>query len=350
VNTPTLCQAFPAPYLDWIRSHIYRRQRAEHVSYHEPRGRCSARLPTAEFDDTAVIMHSLLDRHRSRPRRFCGVRVHQRSGEVRELHIRTAEHGYGVDCYYDPATGQFLSVGPLVSQTQQPYIYAGDDPVNESDPSGRYVSGPPGNGCATGVSGTWCTSSSGPVQKATPCQLPITNPGASSYPGYGSPVDNPALAPLINEAVYVLEGHFSDVVTAAIIGNLVVESGGTLNPMELQHIPGCATHKQAESNRGDCGEGIAQWTVGGTYDRWNTGLAAWAGPNVYCYYSQLQYIYVESTAPDNGYLGYSTWSTDTSIDQATTDFGMLYERPEDLADSITDRKNDAEYVYTNFIA
>jgi len=29
---------------------------------------------------------------------------------------------------------------------------------------------------------------------------------------------------------------------------------------------------------------------------------------------------------------------------------MLYERPEDLADSITDRKNDAEYVYTNFIA
>jgi RHS repeat-associated protein len=43
---------------------------------------------------------------------------------------------YLVHRYYDPTTGQFLSVDPLVAQTQQAYIYAGDDPVNGSDPLG----------------------------------------------------------------------------------------------------------------------------------------------------------------------------------------------------------------------
>ncbi len=43
---------------------------------------------------------------------------------------------YLVHRYYDPATGQFLSLDPLVQQTTQPYQYAGNDPVNGSDPSG----------------------------------------------------------------------------------------------------------------------------------------------------------------------------------------------------------------------
>ncbi|HZU13383.1 MAG TPA: RHS repeat-associated core domain-containing protein [Chloroflexota bacterium] len=38
--------------------------------------------------------------------------------------------------YYDPGTDQFLTVDPLSSQTQQPYGYAGDNPVNWDDPSG----------------------------------------------------------------------------------------------------------------------------------------------------------------------------------------------------------------------
>lgn len=41
-----------------------------------------------------------------------------------------------VNRYYDPATEQFISVDPLVSQTGQPFGYAEDDPVNGSDPSG----------------------------------------------------------------------------------------------------------------------------------------------------------------------------------------------------------------------
>jgi RHS repeat-associated protein len=37
---------------------------------------------------------------------------------------------------YDPAMGQFLTVDPDVTETQEPYGYAADNPVNESDPTG----------------------------------------------------------------------------------------------------------------------------------------------------------------------------------------------------------------------
>jgi hypothetical protein len=41
-----------------------------------------------------------------------------------------------VNRYYDPSTGQFLSVDPLVQSTGEPYAYAGDDPINNMDPLG----------------------------------------------------------------------------------------------------------------------------------------------------------------------------------------------------------------------
>ena len=43
---------------------------------------------------------------------------------------------YFVNRYYDPSTGQFLSVDPLVGITDQPYQYVGGDPVNLTDPTG----------------------------------------------------------------------------------------------------------------------------------------------------------------------------------------------------------------------
>jgi RHS repeat-associated protein len=43
---------------------------------------------------------------------------------------------YLVNRYYDPSTGQFLSVDPDVAQTGEPYGYAGGDPVSNTDPLG----------------------------------------------------------------------------------------------------------------------------------------------------------------------------------------------------------------------
>ncbi len=39
--------------------------------------------------------------------------------------------------YYDPATAQFVTVDPMVAQTQSPYGYTAGDPVNAIDPSGQ---------------------------------------------------------------------------------------------------------------------------------------------------------------------------------------------------------------------
>jgi hypothetical protein len=46
----------------------------------------------------------------------------------------------GFKRYYDPLTSQFLSVDPAVGMTGTPYAYAGDDPVNNTDPSGDCTS------------------------------------------------------------------------------------------------------------------------------------------------------------------------------------------------------------------
>jgi uncharacterized protein RhaS with RHS repeats len=43
---------------------------------------------------------------------------------------------YLINRYYDPGSGQFLSVDPQVSQTESPYGYAGGNPVTVTDPTG----------------------------------------------------------------------------------------------------------------------------------------------------------------------------------------------------------------------
>jgi RHS repeat-associated protein len=61
---------------------------------------------------------------------------------------------YLINRYYDPATAQFLSVDPAVALTQQPYSYAGDDPVNEVDPNGL-SGGAPLSGECEWAGGRW---------------------------------------------------------------------------------------------------------------------------------------------------------------------------------------------------
>ena len=51
--------------------------------------------------------------------------------------------------YYDPETGQFLTVDPLVDQTGQPYAYIKGNPVNLMDPSGLWCWNPGSVHCWT---------------------------------------------------------------------------------------------------------------------------------------------------------------------------------------------------------
>jgi RHS repeat-associated protein len=43
--------------------------------------------------------------------------------------------------YYDPATGQFLNRDPIEQITREPYQYAGNNPINNTDPTGMFCVG-----------------------------------------------------------------------------------------------------------------------------------------------------------------------------------------------------------------
>lgn len=54
--------------------------------------------------------------------------------------------------YYDPVTGEFLSVDPLANETGTAYAFTGGDPVNGSDPSGLICTKPgPNHTCLKGT-------------------------------------------------------------------------------------------------------------------------------------------------------------------------------------------------------
>ncbi len=38
--------------------------------------------------------------------------------------------------YYDPSTDSFISVDPDVQETDQPYVFVNDNPLNATDPLG----------------------------------------------------------------------------------------------------------------------------------------------------------------------------------------------------------------------
>jgi hypothetical protein len=69
----------------------------------------------------------------------CRAPVRQRtsSGRPCTVELRQKAREVCVARWYDPGNGQFLSVDPDLAETDQPYAYASDDPVNESDPSGQ---------------------------------------------------------------------------------------------------------------------------------------------------------------------------------------------------------------------
>jgi RHS repeat-associated protein len=71
----------------------------------------------------------------SRRRRFCT------SSPVEYERATTHASKGSFDRYYDPSTGQFLSVDPLVASTGQAYAAFGENPINNGDPLGLTFEG-----------------------------------------------------------------------------------------------------------------------------------------------------------------------------------------------------------------
>ena len=86
--------------------------------------------------------------------------------------------------YYDPSTGQFLTVDPLVAATLSPYGYVSGDPINASDPEGL---GPAPNPAACARFGVQCAGGTNENYKlglSTPGNLCLRNPfGANNGNG-----------------------------------------------------------------------------------------------------------------------------------------------------------------------
>lgn len=93
--------------------------------------------------------------------------------------------------YYDPSTGQFLTVDPLSIATRTTYTYAADTPVNASDPSGLFcVLGYNPNGSCRGGSETITA-----VQYVHGTSTVIgTAAGACSIVGFTSVIGTPVAA------------------------------------------------------------------------------------------------------------------------------------------------------------
>jgi hypothetical protein len=147
--------------------------------------------------------------------------------------------------YYDPATGQFLTVDPLVDQTGQPYAYTGGDPVNATDPTGNDFVGHLGN-----------SSGGGPLLPGACGSLGYSGSGSESgSQGTLLAFMDRRYIPQVTERLlhareeYIFRAFLAQGYTpqqaAGVLGNLLVESQYTLAPNVAS---------------GSGAYGIAQWT------------------------------------------------------------------------------------------
>jgi RHS repeat-associated protein len=98
--------------------------------------RASHRRTTHCRKHASARFRPLVPADRRPDRRFCT------SAAINYDRTTTSASDGSINRYYDPTTGQFLSVDPLVDATGQPYAYTGDDPVNGVDPLGLWSLNP----------------------------------------------------------------------------------------------------------------------------------------------------------------------------------------------------------------
>jgi RHS repeat-associated protein len=122
--------------------------------------------------------------------------------------------------FYDPATGEFLTRDPLEEVTREPYVYAYDNPLNRSDPSGRVAGA--AVGCAVGE---------------------VVEPAGGCAPGAALGAAATAGAALAGAAAGALAGSLAG--NKEIAGNLTISKGLTARLAE-------ANDESSESAEEEC--------------------------------------------------------------------------------------------------
>ncbi len=85
---------------------------------------------------------------------------------------------YLINRYYDPVTGQFVSVDPAISQTEQTYEYAIDNPANFLDPTGLFPVSEAGISCKPKGTVIKCTAATRHIWSSAALAIrPGTPPG-----------------------------------------------------------------------------------------------------------------------------------------------------------------------------
>ena len=92
---------------------------------------------------------------------------------------------------YDPATGQFLSVDPVLQATGEPYSFTKDDPLNASDPTGASCDQPPPLPPPGPPPPSPPVAAPGPIVINGPINAPITVNGPTGPITINGPINAP---------------------------------------------------------------------------------------------------------------------------------------------------------------
>ena len=84
---------------------------------------------SSRSDRTPRLRHPIRCPHSS-PAPCAGRATRVRHARRHRTYCAGAARHYLIGRYYDPATGQFLSVDPKVEQTLEAYLYVADNPVS----------------------------------------------------------------------------------------------------------------------------------------------------------------------------------------------------------------------------
>ncbi len=126
---------------------------------------------------------------------------------------------YNIGRYYDPTTGQFLSVDPLVAQTSEPYSYVAGDPINATDPDGACgPGGALGSGpCLSEIEHT----ASAAANDAKDVGQGLVSAGETIYNGGAAAVEYVAGHPIILNSIALVGATVATVATDGATSELL---------------------------------------------------------------------------------------------------------------------------------